>query len=104
MANIIDLLKGNQDAVAIINLSDLQEFANIVRRDAIEDAKREQEQQDTPDDSELLTTTETARFLNIDRSTLYRWSRDGYLHPVSIGNVKRYRRKDLIKFKQEGAR
>lgn len=48
-----------------------------------------------PQDEILLTTAEAARFLNVDRSTLWRWNRENYLKPVMIGNRYRYRQSEL---------
>ena len=42
-----------------------------------------------------LTRLETCDFLKVDQSTLFRWSRRGYLMPVEIGGRRLYRMSDL---------
>ena len=36
-----------------------------------------------------------AEILNIDLSTLHRWSKSGYLVPIAIGGKRRYRMSDV---------
>lgn len=50
----------------------------------------------TADAEQLLTPRQVAARLNVSRSTVSRWSIDGTLTPVRIGNnVVRYRRADV---------
>ena len=43
----------------------------------------------------MLKIKETAEKLGVDRSTLYRWEQSGYLKPVRMGGVPRYRLSDI---------
>lgn len=52
-----------------------------------------------PKDEIYLTTAQASRFLNVDRSTLWRWNRENYLKPLMIGNRYRYRQSDLESLK-----
>lgn len=45
----------------------------------------------------LLTQNETAKYLNVSRSTVFRMCRDGQLTPSDVRGLKRYRREDLEK-------
>lgn len=38
-----------------------------------------------------LSTEETAKRLDVDRSTLWRWNKDGYLVPTKWGGKVRYK-------------
>jgi len=45
----------------------------------------------------FLTTKQMAEKLQINRTTLWRWEKNGYLIPLKIGGVKRYSQDQLIK-------
>lgn len=76
-----------------ISKNDLTEFAEYLlaqaRRDAaIETAKREKEE-------ETLTSEEVCEILKVDKSTLWRWNKTGYLTKCSVGRRSIYRRSDI---------
>lgn len=101
MANIIDIYNTDQNAVGIFRLSDLMEFAQAVRQKAIEDAREEMASNtEATDPDELLTTAEALRILKVSRSTLHRYHKAGYLHPVTAGTAVRYRRADILNLTQ----
>jgi excisionase family DNA binding protein len=52
----------------------------------------------TPDtSSELLTVAEAAQALRISKPTIWRWIREGRLHPVRLGRrVVRLRRSEVV--------
>jgi excisionase family DNA binding protein len=43
----------------------------------------------------LLSVNETAEFLGVDRSTVYRLEREGALRSVRVGTRRRFRPEDL---------
>jgi len=49
----------------------------------------------------LLSATAVCEILEIDKSTLWRWEKRGYLCPVRIGCKVRYRRSDIDKMINE---
>ncbi len=98
---IIDIFNTDQNAVGIFRLSDLMEFAQAVRQKAIEDAREEMAtSSDADDPDELLTTAEALKILKVSRSTLHRYHKAGYLHPVTAGTAVRYRRADILNLTQ----
>ena len=42
-----------------------------------------------------LTADETAKRLGVDRSTLWRWNKEGYLRSIKIGCKVRYKLSDV---------
>lgn len=101
MANIIDIITEQQDAIGIIRLSDLMDFAQVIRREAIEDTRAQMAtSSDASDPDELLTTAEALKILKVSRSTLHRYHKAGYLHPVTAGTAVRYRRADILNLTQ----
>ena len=51
--------------------------------------------------AEFLTAKETAEFLKVDISSLYRFEKTGYLVPVRVGKKRLYRIEDLEKIQTE---
>ena len=49
---------------------------------------------------EFLTANQTADFLKVDKSSLWRFERSGYLVPVRVGSKRLYRIEDLNKILQ----
>ena len=45
--------------------------------------------------AEFLTAKETAEFLKVDISSLYRFEKSGYLMPIRVGKKRLYRIEDL---------
>lgn len=95
MENIKALFDGR--GLAIINIEDLKAFANIVRSQAIEDYQRSEAEKvtSTGEDGKYLTIEQASEMLQIDRTTLNRWKKRGYLQPVKIGGSVRYRLADI---------
>ena len=56
---------------------------------------------DQPEESgktkDLLSREETSAVLNVDKSTLWRWNKTGYLPAVKVGAKVMYRRADIDK-------
>jgi hypothetical protein len=51
----------------------------------------------THDPDELLTRSETCKFLQIDSSTLWRWTNKGRVIEYGIGNRRYYKKSELLK-------
>lgn len=85
--NINNLIQSGA-CIVQVSAADLKDFAiDILDQYAQRQAK--------PQEETLLTTAQASRYLNVDRSTLWRWNRENYLKPMMIGNRYRYRLSDL---------
>ena len=51
---------------------------------------------DTHNPDELLTRTETCKFLQIDSSTLWAWTNKGKVFAYGIGNRRYYKKAELL--------
>lgn len=96
MLNIKEALLGG-DCLAIVSLSDLKEFAQVIRREALADYQRQSAEQRAAAaaNGRYLTKNEAAEMLKVSRQTLVRWEKAGYLVPVKVGNAHRYRVEDV---------
>jgi excisionase family DNA binding protein len=50
----------------------------------------------------LRTVDETAEYLRVDRSTIYRLEREGKLRSVRVGRRRRFRPEDLDAYLERG--
>jgi len=90
--NLQDLLNSGQPINITIGLSDLEIFAN----DLIRKTKIELEETVISEKSETYPSPKwVSEFLNVDASTLWRWSKRGYLVPIEVGGKRRYRMSEV---------
>lgn len=89
---IEDLINGGANITLAISPADLKEFAQTVA-----DATRLQIEREIADGkTETLYTIEyVAEKLSVNRSTLWRWDKNGYLKVIEIGGQRRYRKSDI---------
>ncbi len=89
---IEELINGGVNITLAISPADLKEFAQSVA-----DATRLQIEREIADGkTETLYTIEyVAEKLSVNRSTLWRWDKNGYLKVIEIGGQRRYRKSDI---------
>jgi hypothetical protein len=91
-SNLYDLLQNNTGINITINAGQLIEAIDY----CVDKTRKDLEQQITDANTETYPSTEqVAKILNVDRSTLLRWKKRGYLVPVEIGGQRRYRMSDI---------
>jgi excisionase family DNA binding protein len=92
--NLYDLLSDNANLNITINAGQLIEAIDY----CINRTRKELEQQINDANTETYPSIEqVANILNVDKSTLWRWNKSGYLCPVSVGGKRRYRMSDVKK-------
>jgi excisionase family DNA binding protein len=52
-------------------------------------------------ETEVYTTIEAANFLKISEATMRRRIRDGSIHSLKMGRIRRIRGKDLLNYMEE---
>ena len=85
--SIKEIIDTNPNIMLIISAADLKEFAL--------ELLAEREKASTQSDK-YLTIAETVEKYGVSQSTLYRWSRLGYLPKVKLGGKSFYRENDII--------
>lgn len=90
MKNLIKTLTDATPVSVTMTADDLQAFAEAVAEATI---KNLQNITETPE--EWLSAKQVSRLLGVDRSTLWRWGKEGYLLGVKFGNRTRYRKSDV---------
>ena len=81
-------MSGGANITLSVSGDDLKEFGASLIRQTINQMTSEKNEV-------MLKTNEVAKKLGVDRSTLYRWDKSGYLKPVRMGGVPRYRLSDV---------
>ena len=84
-----------ENSILLQNLSreDLTQLIKEILRSQLEDFK---ETFNTHNPDELLTRTETCKFLQIDSSTLWHWTNKGKVIAYGIGNRRYYKKAELL--------
>lgn len=85
--NILKLAEQFPQMCITVRAADLLEFGQELISRATEASKS-----DTPE--EYLSRNEVAQLFGITTQTIYRWAKRGYLAPVMIGGMLRYRKSD----------
>jgi len=88
---IEEILNSGANITLTIKSTDLKEFADcLVKRTAgtIKESFIKQ-------DEDYLTVHEASKLLHVDKSTLWRWAKNGYLSPIEIGGRRLYRKSDV---------
>ena len=76
-----------------INTADLTKLIKDGIKSQLQDFKKEIL---THDPDELLTRTETCKFLQIDSSTLWHWTNKGKVKAYGIANRRYYKKAELL--------
>lgn len=92
--DLLELIEKRPDVTLHIKGGELLELANYL----IETSKKELEQLVTDANAETYPSRQkVAEILNVNLSTLHRWSQTNYLVPIEIGGKRRYRMSDVKK-------
>ena len=90
---IKDLLTMEGNVQVVVSSADLREFtADLINQ--TRDLMREEAAKNKAE--VYLPLTEVAKRLGVNRSSLWRWEKQGYLVPVRTGVKVRYRESDII--------
>ena len=92
MSKLLELIEDNRNIIVAVSLADLIECneALICR------VKAELEQQITDAATETYpSAAKVAEMLDVNKTTLWRWMKSGYLVPIEIGGNRRYRMSDV---------
>ena len=85
-----NLLKSSSNVQVVLSLDDLRTLF-VEWRTELDSCKATEKKE------EFLTVDEAAKLLHRDRSSLWRWSKTGYLTPVKVGAKSFYRKSDIDK-------
>lgn len=97
MANdLSDLIQCQPQMLVLVSAEQLKQFALQVAAEAIEQAKGQALDKNTPKD-EMLTSDEVCKEFRTSRPTLWRWTKSGLLHPAKVGTKNLFSRAEIEK-------
>lgn len=85
-------MEENRNVVISISLADLIECNEALIRRAKEELERQITDAATETDP---SATKVAEMLGVNKTTLWRWAKSGYLVPIEVGGKRRYRMSDV---------
>lgn len=94
--SIAESLNTNPNTLLVISVADLKEFALTLMEE------RENSSKSGNRSDKYLTIAETENKYGISKTTLWRWSKDGYLPKVKLGGKCYYRESDITKLMEGG--
>ena len=103
--DIIELATQCPDLTISVKASDLLSAGRKIKEELLEELKTERPEPQVPEDEVLLSREETMEKFRISSATIWRWKKNGYLIPVKVGSMDRYRLSDIntILVKKGGA-
>ena len=93
--NIIELATQCPDITISIKASDLLAAGRTLKDEILEELRANQEDRPLPSSEQLLSREETMEKFRISSATIWRWKKCGYLVPVKVGSMDRYRLSDI---------
>ena len=93
--NIIELATQCPDITISIKASDLLEAGRIFKEEILDELKANQDERPAPSSEQLLSREETMEKFRISSATIWRWKKCGYLVPIKVGSMDRYRLSDI---------
>jgi len=97
-SNVIELAKQCPDITISVKAGELIEaidYCILSTRKGLEQIIQDSAQETYP------SPDQTAKILDVDKSTLWRWAKQGYLVPIEVGGKRRYRMSDINKILQK---
>ena len=90
--NLLTLAKECPTLNITLNISDLIETVDY----CVNKTRKELEQLITDANTETYPSPDqVSKILNVNKTTLWRWQKKGYLVPVEVGGKRRYRMSDV---------
>lgn len=90
--SLIDLINSGTNVSFTITAKDLHDVINYT----VSETRKELEQLIADERSEVyMSPNEVSEMLNVSLTTLWRWSKRGYLIPLEIGGKRKYKKSDV---------
>lgn len=94
-----NIIEEYPDLNITVKVGDLKEWADYI----IGLTRQELEQQVANEKSETyLSRAEVAKMLGVNKSTLWRWNKQGYLLHIETGSKRKYKMSDIKRILGEG--
>ncbi len=95
MLDLITLSEQFPGLTVSVSLEDLLTAGRKLNAEILEELKADRPEASVPDDEVLLSREETMEKFKISSATIWRWKQRGYLVPIKVGSMNRYRLSDI---------
>lgn len=93
-SNVIELAKQYPDLTINVKAGELIECIDY----CVDKTRKDLEQIITDSNTETYPSVDqVAKMFNVNKSTLWRWNKQGYLRHIEVGGKRRYRMSDVKK-------
>lgn len=93
--NIIELASQCPDITISVKASDLINAGKAIKEELLDALQNSQSEAPAKEPEQLLSREETMAKFKISSATIWRWKKCGYLVPVKVGSMDRYRLSDI---------
>lgn len=102
---LLELARQCPDITLSVKASDLLQAGRTIKEELLQELNLTAQEEHPASAEEFLSREETMKKLKISSATLWRWKKCGYLIPVQLGSMDRYRLSDIndILIKKGGA-
>ena len=90
--NIKEIINSGTNVQLVVNVLDLKEAFYSWMQEIVQHENKKEET--------YLTSSEVCSKLRIDKTTLWRWNKTGYLKKVKVGNKHFYKLSDIEKLRE----
>ncbi len=94
-ATLLELARTCPDVTISVKASDLIEAGRTIKEELLQELNALQPEDRVPENEQLLSREETMEKFKISSATIWRWKKCGYLVPVKVGSMDRYRLSDV---------
>ncbi len=99
MYNVIDLARQCPDLNITVKLGDLIELVDY----SVKKSRQELERLITDANTETYPgVDQVSKILDVNKTTLWRWQKQGYLVPIEVGGKRRYKMSDVKRILEGG--
>ena len=93
--NIIELATHCPDITISVKASDLINAGKAIKEELLDALQTSQNDTTAKEPEQLLSREETMHKFHISSATIWKWEKCGYLVPVKVGSMDRYRLSDI---------
>ena len=92
---LLELARQCPDVTISVKASDLIEMGRTLRDELLQEIRGSLPEIPVPDNETYISREEAMEKLDVSSATLWRWKNSGYLVPVQLGHMDRYRLSEI---------
>lgn len=94
-ATLIELARQCPDVTIQVKAADLLEVGRTIKDELLQELNQTSPETPSAKEETFLSREETMEKLKVSSATIWRWKKSGYLVPIQLGTMDRYRLSDI---------